>query len=418
MRLIARALHSFTQSVLIACKPSVFIRLYRHVVILYYQVGSQLLPSCQHALCLRHAVVVQVLLHSGRLHVARLLLNGRLLHEVRLLQRVAHRLQRREQHLIARIDHVRHPVLHPEGVLVAEGDIVGTRRVVALRALRHRTVDGRIGHHVAVVVAKPEAAAHLSGQPRAHLAHKGPCRLLSRCGTLVEVLLAVHLIIKRCRTVRHAPDAGTHVGGVDGQVCSLIVVAHVGHDVLHAQFLFGDDPQRHVLRILVLAQRPGQISLHALHVVVVETPHAGIADTATAKVGERIGILKRELLVLAVEPPHFTRILDDILRVQHVLLVLQGEGAYAALVGMSADGVVGNSPGHPHHTLLRHLTVGSAALHLQNPRLLWVTDGKCLTLRVVAVSLCQRGHYLNGLTCRLGTLQGDIDQRAIVYESR
>ena len=152
--------------------------------------------------------------------------------------------------------------------------------------------------------------------------------------------------------------------------------------------------------------------------VVEEAPHTGIADAASAKIGEGIGQFPREVLVLAFEPPHGTSILDDILRIQHVLLVLQGEASDAALVGVTTDGLVGNSASHPHHTFLRLLAVGTTALHLQYPSLVGVADGECLTLGIVAILFYQRRHDANGLAGCFRALQTDVDERTVVDESR
>ena len=68
---------------------------------------------------------------------------------------------------------------------------------------------------------------------------------------------------------------------------------------------------------------------------------------------------------------------------------------YAALVGVSANGVVGYAHGTPHHFLM---LVATASHHLHDPSLIGIADGKGFALAVIAVFLGQRSHHLDGLT--------------------
>ena len=167
------------------------------------------------------------------------------------------------------------------------------------------------------------------------------------------------------------------------------MVAHVGHDVGHAELAVGNHPQGHILSIGVDAECPRQVAVEAPDMMVEETPHAGIADAPAREVGEGVGPLPREVLVLAVIPPHLARKLDGVLRTQHVVLVLSIEAADAALVGVRTDGIVGHAQRYPHHALLGLLAVGAAALHFQNPRLVGVADAEGLALAIVAVGFYQ-----------------------------
>ena len=129
------------------------------------------------------------------------------------------------------------------------------------------------------------------------------------------------------------------------------MVAHAVFHVLDAQLAVGHDPERHVLSIWVLALCPRQIAVEGVVEMAEEAPHTRFAETASAEVGERIGVLPGEVFVLALEPSHLSRIFHHVLRIEHVLLVLHVELADAALVGMCADGIVGNAQGDPHHAL-------------------------------------------------------------------
>ena len=77
---------------------------------------------------------------------------------------------------------------------------------------------------------------------------------------------------------------------------------------------------------------------------------------------------------------------------------------------MTADGIVGNTDGHPYGTLFRHFAVAAAAHHLKNPGLIGVADGEGFTLTGIAVLLYQRCHDIDSLTGILGTLEGDVDE--------
>ena len=85
---------------------------------------------------------------------------------------------------------------------------------------------------------------------------------------------------------------------------------------------------------------------------------------------------------------------------------------------MRTDGIIGNTHRHPYGTLLGDGTVRTAALHLHDPRLVGIADGEGLTLGVIAVLLHQCRHDTDSLTCRLGTLEGDIDQGSVVDDTR
>ena len=192
------------------------------------------------------------------------------------------------------------------------------------------------------------------------------------------------------------------------------MVAHASLQLLQAHLVVGDNPQRHRLGILLLTHSIGQIAIHVGREMIEEAPHAGLAVAASAKVGSSVGRIKREILVLSAEEALLAGKLDDILRVEHVLLVLQVKRSDAALVGMSADSIVRNADGHPNGTRAPR----ALANHLHNPRLVGVADSEGLAFRIISVLLHQRRHHLDSLAGSLGALQSEIHQRAIVDDAR
>ena len=129
---------------------------------------SQLRPTRKHALCLEVAVVVELAQGCrliGGIAPAGFFLYFCLLGKIALLEAVAHGFQTWEHLAITRIDHVADPIAHPEGILHREGKGISPRRVIAFGTLGVATIDGGVGYHVAVVVAKPQHAANLTGKP-------------------------------------------------------------------------------------------------------------------------------------------------------------------------------------------------------------------------------------------------------------
>ena len=80
---------------------------------------------------------------------------------------------------------------------------------------------------------------------------------------------------------------------------------------------------------------------------------------------------------------------------------------------MSADAVVGNTHSHPYCSLAS----GAFAYHVHNPGFVGVGNGEALPFALIAIGLCQFGHYLNGLAGSLGTLKSKNHQRTIVDET-
>ena len=85
----------------------------------------------------------------------------------------------------------------------------------------------------------------------------------------------------------------------------------------------------------------------------------------------------------------------------------------AAVVGVTADAVVGDAHGDPY----RSLAARAFAYHLQYPDFVGVCDGEAFALAFVAVLLRQFRHDVDGLACSLGALQGEHHQRTVVDEA-
>ena len=142
--------------------------------------------------------------------------------------------------------------------------------------------------------------------------------------------------------------------------------------------------------------------------VIEERPDAGLTIATSVEVRLRIGHLPTELLVLALEPSLLAGIGNHVLRMDD-LRVVTGHDAYAALVGMTGDGIVRNAHRAPDHAALI-----ARALHLHNPCLIGIADSEGLAFRAIAILLRKRRHHLDGLTCRPGTLQADVNQGTVV----
>ena len=172
-----------------------------------------------------------------------------------------------EHHGISGIYHVAHPVAYPIGVTHGERHGIGAGSVVAFGAFRRAAVDWRIGYHVAIVVAEPQDSTNLAWQPATHLADVGETCLLGTCRTLVEILLAIDSERQWRWTVRHLPYSSTHISRVESQGSILVMIAHVGLQVFDTQLAIGDNPQGHVLGVLVNAKCPREVAAHVLVVV-------------------------------------------------------------------------------------------------------------------------------------------------------
>ena len=102
-------------------------------------------------------------------------------------------------------------------------------------------------------------------------------------------------------------------------------------------------------------------------------------------------------------------LLQQILRLDLHIAAIE-ELRDTTLVGVGSDGVVRNADSHPDGTSLFLRAVWAATHHLEHPGLILISHREGLTLRAIAELLHERGHHLQCLTGRLGTLEGDIDQ--------
>ena len=170
------------------------------------------------------------------------------------------------------------------------------------------------------------------------------------------------------------------------------MVAHGSLHVLHTEFMLGHYPEGHVFSVGIKSLGPRQIAGEAIGKAIEECPHAGITETASSEVGARIGHLPVDLVITPLEPPFASGKGNDVLAIEHILLVFHVEAPDAALVGMCADSVIGDALGHPHHFLASRTT----AHHLHNPCFIRVADGESFALAVVAISLYQGCHHANG----------------------
>ena len=188
------------------------------------------------------------------------------------------------------------------------------------------------------------------------------------------------------------------------------MVAHGSLHVLHTEFAVGHNPQRHLLGLCIFAQSPRQIAREIVGETIEEAPHTRIAETTTREIGRSIDLFPREISILAREPSLRTRKSDGIGAEEHILLVVLIEFSYAALVGMSANGIIRNAHRHPNHFLATRAT----AHHLHDPSLVGVAEGERLATAIETIGVGQRRHHLNGLASRARTLQCDINEAAII----
>ena len=206
------------------------------------------------------------------------------------------------------------------------------------------------------------------------------------------------------------------------------MVAHGITQILNGNLLVGDDPQGHLLGILLDAGSIGHILREIVGKAVEEAPDTGLTVTTTREVGLCIGCIIGEVGILALEPAHRTGIADNIVGADHQTLgfrllkktlslgygfgILQilhlhlhvtaiKELRDTALVGMSGYGIVGDADGHPHGapSLLR--AIRATTHHLEHPGLILIGHREGLTLRAVAILLDERRHHLQSLTSRL-----------------
>ena len=147
------------------------------------------------------------------------------------------------------------------------------------------------------------------------------------------------------------------------------------------------------------------------------TPDAGVTTADGAEIRRTVRFLEAERLVGSVEIAFAAGKSDDILRIEAVVGILQGEGADAGLVGVGADRPVRHAEGHPDDALVRIDSVPDArplADEFHDPGLVLVGDGEGLAFGGIAVFIRQVHDDGNGLPGGRGPLQGDVDEGAVV----
>ena len=197
-----------------------------------------------------------------------------------------------------------------------------------------------------------------------------------------------------------------------GEWRALVVIAHPLAYVRQRHLALRDDVQRHGLLVHVALDELG-VLVHALVELAEEAPHTSLAGAQPTEVVGVIGLLEVEVLILALEPAVLASEVDDVLLVHAVLLVAEGDLVDAGLIGVCADGVIRDADSYPGGALL----LRALADHLQHPDLVLVRDSEGLARAVVAVVSYQTGHDADGLAGRLATLQGDVDQAAVVHDT-
>ena len=324
----------------------------------------------------------------------------------------------------ARINHVGHPVAHPEGAV--EGKL-GDAVVLPAERLRNpvdAAVHRHIGHHGGVVQVKIRNAAQGVRQPGTHAAYHGEAALLAADGPFAEHGRAVGgLEVQRLVAVGRRPGTGADIA-CHVQGGAFVVVAHVPLDVAVAHGGIRLNPQR---QFVVLAQVPVQERQIAVHhflgvVAPIKTPHAGLAVADGAPVQRTIGFAEAEIGIGPVKITHFAGKGDDVCAVHGVAVLGHAEAQLlvhllglreltdAAGVGIRANVVVRDAAGHPDCTHAAR----PLADKLHDPGLFLVADGKRLAGFAVAIFLHQCVHDGDGFPCRCRPLQRQVHKSEIV----
>ena len=209
-----------------------------------------------------------------------------------------------------------------------------------------------------------------------------------------------------------------------------MVAHHVGHR-FHGNLLPGIDEEGQVAVQVVahrVVQEVGSVLGNGFSVgIIVREPAAGkdvegtpdacVTTADGAEIRRTVRFLEAERLVGSVEIAFAAGKSDDVLRIEAVVGILQGEGADAGLVGVGADRPVRHAEGHPDDALVRIDSVPDArplADEFHDPGLVLVGDGEGLALGGVAVFIGQVHDDGDGFPGGRGPLQGDVDEGAVV----
>ena len=305
--------------------------------------------------------------------------------------------------------------------------------VPLLEALGHLGSTGVDGSEIGrgrIVGSEPENTAHDVGNIVACLAHHPEARLLGGDGTLVHIGLAVKLEFHGAPAVRKGVATRADVlGHIHGR--TLVVVSHDIGNFLDTGLLAGIHEQwqvsvkvvaQHVVQVVVGIAGDGVAVLvvegePAVGEDVISGPDTGIAATDRAKIHGAVGFFEAELTVQTVEIALAAGEGNDVGSIETVVGVIEGELADACLIGVGADGTVGDAHGHPHDALLGiHpvLDVHALADEFHDPGLVLVRDGESFSFGGIAVGVGQVYNDINGFAGRLGALQGNVDERAVI----
>ena len=330
-------------------------------------------------------------------------------------------------HLVAGIGDA---VVDPEGGLVRIVEHVAVAFLEALRHLGDAGVDGGEVGGSRVVGAEPKDAAHHVRDVVAGLAHHPEAGLLGGDGTLVHIGVSVEFKLHGPPAVREGVSACADIlGHVHGRAFK-VIAHHVGH-FFDAGFFAGEHVQGEIAFQVVahdVIQVRVSVAGDGVTVFVVEgepavgedvegAPGTGVTAADGAEVDRIVGFLEAELAVQALEIAFPAGEGNHVGGVQAVVGVVQGELADTGLVGMGADGAVRDADSHPHDSLLgihAVFDVHALADEFHDPGLVLVGDGEGFALGGVTVGVGKVHDDVDGFPGRLGALQGDIDEAAVV----
>ena len=203
------------------------------------------------------------------------------------------------------------------------------------------------------------------------------------------------------------------------------MVTHGITQILQRKFLVGNDPQRHLLGILLDTCGIRHVGREIIAETIEETPHTGLTITTTREIRFCISGIIGEIGILTLKPTHRTGITYHIVRTNHQVghRFLAIDGIFlqqvlhlhlhitaiqklrdTTLVGVRSNRIVRDTDSHPDGTFLRLRTIRTTTHHLQHPSLVGVCNREGLTLGIITILLHERCHHLQSLTGRLRTL--------------
>ncbi len=167
-----------------------------------------------------------------------------------------------------------------------------------------------------------------------------------------------------------------------------------------------------------MAHRILHIFVHAVSETVECAPYARFTTAHATEIERIVNIGETEIGIFAfVELFAFGK-RDHVGAVYAVVRIIERELTYTCLVGVRAYVTVGYANGHPYDALIDILAVHyltAFAYQLEYPHLVLVGYGERLSRRCVTVFVGQRSERIYGFTGRLGALQGNVYQRAVVH---